>query len=62
MNTDYGKLLEYCQLYTLYQQLYWKYLLLYCHDLENQYLQTRLLQIQIQKDEVKEKIKGIVCD
>ena len=55
-------LLDYCQLYQLYNQLYWKYLLLYCHDLENQYLQTRLLQIQIQMDEVKEKIKEIVCD
>ena len=55
-------LLEYCQLYTLYQELYCKYLLLYCYDLENQYLQTRLIMIKIQMDEVKEKIKEIVCD
>lgn len=56
------KLLNYCQLYTLYQQLYCKYLLLYCHDLENQYLQTKLIMIKIQMEEVKEKIKEIVCD
>ena len=55
-------LLDYCQLYTLYDQLYWKYLLLYCHDLENQYLQVRLLQIKTQMDEVKEKIKEILCE
>ena len=55
-------LLDYCQLYTLYDQLYWKYLLLYCHDLENQYLQTKLIMIKIQMEEVKEKIKAIVCD
>ena len=54
-------LLEYCQLYTLYDQLYWKYLLLYCHDLENQYLQVRLLQIQHQMEETKDKIKEILC-
>lgn len=51
-----------CKLYTLYQELYCKYLLLYCYDLENQYLQTRLIMIKIQMDEVKEKIKEIVCD